>query len=443
MSTLTFLESTRAIAPSLLKLAWPVALSRLGIMGMGVADVIVVGQLAPDELADQALGWAPTAVVLVGGIGLLTGVQVLAARAMGEGKPEEAGAVWRRGIVLGAATGILVALPLIFFGEALLRVMGIAPDLAAGAASVMAILALSLPFHLVYFANTSFLEAISRPTAGTIAMWTANVINLALNLVFVPLWGADGSAWATLASRIFLAASLIFWIWSLKDAGAMGVRTRPARAQGGYIDLLRIGAAAAVSQIAEAGAFSAMTVIAGRISEEAVAVYQIVLNLLAIVFMIALGLSTATGVLVSEAIGRGARRDAVQAGWTGVGLNTIGMLFASLSIILFASGIGRAYTADMQIALAVAALTPLAALVTVPDGGQVVAAQALRARGDNWFPTFSHLLAYVVVMPSLAIWLAEMRGQGVEGLLYAIFWASVLSFSVLLGRWWVLGRQAA
>ena len=73
-----------ALVPALLRLAGPVALARLGIMGMGIVDTIMVGQLAPHQLADLALGWAPTGVVLVTGLGLLTGVQVLGARALGE-----------------------------------------------------------------------------------------------------------------------------------------------------------------------------------------------------------------------------------------------------------------------------------------------------------------------------------------------------------------------
>jgi len=65
----------------------------------------------------------------------------------------------------------------------------------------------------------------------------------------------------------------------------------------------------------------------------------------------------------------------------------------------------------------------------------------LRARGDNWFPTFSHIAAYAVVMPVLGFWLAEHQGMGVAGLLFAIFWASVLSAAVLLLRWWALARK--
>jgi MATE family multidrug resistance protein len=82
-------------------------------------------------------------------------------------------------------------------------------------------------------------------------------------------------------------------------------------------------------------------------------------------------------------------------------------------------------------------MMPLAALVLVPDGGQVVVAQALRARGDNWLPTASHVLAYVLVMPPLAWWLGEHLGRGVGGLMQAIVIASFLSVGVLMLR---LGR---
>ena len=59
------MTATRSFVAPLLRIAGPVALARLGIIGMALVDTIVVGQLAPDELPHQALGWAPTAVFLV------------------------------------------------------------------------------------------------------------------------------------------------------------------------------------------------------------------------------------------------------------------------------------------------------------------------------------------------------------------------------------------
>jgi multidrug resistance protein, MATE family len=71
----------------------------------------------------------------------------------------------------------------------------------------------------------------------------------------------------------------------------------------------------------------------------------------------------------------------------------------------------------------------------------VVAASGLRARGDNWFPTFSHIFAYALVMPVLGFWFAEHEGMGAAGLVLAIFWASVASGGVLVARWAILAQK--
>jgi MATE family multidrug resistance protein len=425
----------------MLRLAGPVALARLGIIGMALVDVIVVGQLAPNELPHQALGWAPTAVFLVAAIGLLQGVQVLAARSIGEKNLAGAGVALRRGLVLAFGAGLASALLMWLAGKNLFTVFGIAEDLAAPSTPVMRILALSIPLHLLYVAGTFFLEAIKKPGISTAVMWTANAVNLVLNLWWVPEHGAIGSAWATVGARLFLSGALLACIFLLRDAVSFGVRRSSDAKGASYSALLAVGIAAAVSQAVEAGAFSAMTVIAGRIGAEVVAAYQILLNLMAFVFMVALGLAAATAVLVSEAIGRQAPHDAARAGWTGVGLNIVAMAILAVGIFIFAGPIGRAYTADISLAVLIASLMWAASLVLVPDGTQVVAASALRARGDNWFPTFSHIVAYAVVMPVLGFWLAEREGMGVAGLLFAIFWASVLSAGVLLLRWWALAER--
>lgn len=436
------MTASRPYAAALLRLAGPVALARLGIIGMAIVDVVMVGQLAADELPHQALGWAPTAVFLVAAIGLLQGVQVLAARVLGEKMPQGAGVALRRGLVIALIAGLLSALVMWVAGERVFTTFGIAEELAAPSARVMAVLAWSVPFHLFYIAGTYFLEAIKKPGISTLVMWVANIVNLALNWWWVPEHGAIGSAWATFGARVFLAGTLLACIWFLRDRDHYGVRDFKAEGPS-YRALLAVGFAAMVSQAVEAGAFSAMTVIAARINEHVVAAYQILLNLTALMFMVALGLGAATAVLVSEAIGRRAPGDAARAGWTGIALNTIAMAILGVLILVFAVPIGRLYTADVALAALIASLIWTAAIVLIPDGGQVVTASALRARGDNWFPTFSHILAYAIVMPVLGYWLGEYLGMGVAGLFFAIFWSSVLSVAVLLARWWMLARRSA
>lgn len=424
----------------LLRLAWPVALARLGIMGMSVVDVMVVGQFVPSQLAYQALALAPIGALTVTGIGLLSGVQVLAARALGEGAPKDAGAAWRRGLVVSALAGAVIIAFVWLLGPRIFTVFGVEQGLATHSATVARVLVLSIPMHLLYVTSSMFCEAIQRPMASTVSMWGANLVNLLLNLWLVPRLGAVGSAWCTVGARFALMLGLLLWLWRLPDAAHFGLRQR---VQGpGYGALLRIGAAAAVSSAAESGAFSGMTVLAARQGPDAVSTYQILLNLLAIVFMVALGVSSATGVLTSEAVGRRAVTDATRWSFGGLFLNTGLMLLASLVVLGFATSIGRAYTANLSLAATVSSLMWLVAAIYPPDGGQVVTAAALRARGDNWFPTASHLLSYAAVMPALAYWLAEVRGKGVAGLMLAIFWSSVLSCGVLcLRSWWLHSTQ--
>lgn len=436
------MAASRPYVADLLRLAGPVALARLGIIGMAIVDVVVVGQLAPDELPHQALGWAPTAVFLVAAIGLLQGVQVLAARSLGEKKPEGAGVALRRGLMLALVAGGISVVLMWLAGERVFTVFGIEQSLAAPSAPVMMILAVSIPLHLLYIAGAYFLEAIKKPGVSTAVMWAANAVNLALNLLWVPEHGAVGSAWATVGARVFLSGALLLWIFFLRDGATYGVRKLGADGPS-YRALLAVGIAAAVSQAVEAGAFSAMTVIAGRLGAEVVSGYQILLNLMALVFMVALGVAAAAAVLVSEAIGRNAPADAARAGWTALAINTAAMAIAAAAILVFAQQIGRLYTADLGLAALIAGLMWICSLVLAPDGGQVVAAAALRARGDNWFPTFSHILAYAVVMPILGFWLAETQNLKVAGLLFAIFWSSVLSVAILIARWWFLARQSA
>ena len=100
-----------------------------------------------------------------------------------------------------------------------------------------------------------------------------------------------------------------------------------------------------------------------------------------------------------------------------------------------------AYTGSaLTLAMAVPALA-LSCLMYWPDSLQVVAAAALRARGDVWVPTYTHLASYILLMMPLAWWLAIPRGMGIEGMVVAIVIASVVSAGLLLIRFRILAGR--
>jgi multidrug resistance protein, MATE family len=167
----------------------------------------------------------------------------------------------------------------------------------------------------------------------------------------------------------------------------------------------------------------------------------VVLNVAALVFMVPLGLATGTAVLVGRAYGARDPAGVTRGALIGFAVTAAFGLIISLAIWPAAGLITQAYTSDpVVIAMATTALV-LSCLFFLVDALQVVIAQALRARGDVWPPTFTHLVSYVVVMMPLAWWLSIPMGLGLNGIVWAVIAASVLSATLLGGRFWMLARR--
>jgi len=432
---------------SLLGLSGPVVISRLGIMAMGLCDTIVVGRYSAQELGYHALAWAPTSVVLTFAIGLLTGVNVMTARRIGEGRRDLTGAVLRRGLVYSFWIGLVSMIVLIAAGPPFMHAIGLEPDLAAGSSEVLTIFALSLPFYGLAVTASMWLEGQSRPGPGAWAMWAANVVNLGLLLLLVPgtlgwpALGAVGGAWATTGARAFLVIAMLVFIARMPEARALGVFRKPERDRAAEVEQRQIGYGAGASNFFEVASFAGMNIIAGWIGGLAVAAFAIALNVASIVFMVPLGLATGAAVLVGKAYGARDRAAVNRAAVVAFGVAAAFGLLVSGIIWPTAELIASGYTKDAAtIAMAAPALV-ISCLFFFPDAIQVVVAQSLRARGDVWVPSYTHLLSYVVIMAPLAWWLAIPMALGVNGIIWAIVIATFISCGLLLGRFWMLSRR--
>jgi MATE family multidrug resistance protein len=449
MSAVVLPDPARPTLGPLLRLAGPVVVSRLGIMAMGVVDTIVVGRYSATQLGYHALGWAPTGVVLTTALGLLYGIQVMTAQALGDGRAADTGAILRRGVAYAFWIGIASALILAGLGGPLMHNVGLEAGLADGATPVLQIFALSLLPILLADAGMFWLEAHGRPIPGMVAMWAANAVNLALNLWLVPgtsglpVSGAVASAVSTGLSRtaLMLFIAVIIWRWS--QSRALGVFTRAPHDPAASVAQRKIGYGTASSYFVETLAFGAMSIFAGWIGALAVATWAIVLNIAAVIFMIPLGLAAATAVMVGRAHGARSREGVRRAGLLGLGVATSVLLLISAGVGFGNEALAAAYTRDTDVRAMAAAALLLSCLFFVADGLQAVAAQALRARSDVWVPTATHFVSYVAVMMPLGWYLAVPMGFAVNGLVAAIIAASLMSAGLLWARFWWLDRVSS
>jgi multidrug resistance protein, MATE family len=416
-----------------LRLAGPVMLARAGLLVMVTVDTVMCGRVAAAQLAYYGIAIAPHLAFLLVGIGLLMGTVVVTAQTDGAGRPAECGRIWRLGLLNGAVIGSLFGL-LMLPGAPILLALGQDPAIAAGGGKVLIMFALGMPALLLFTATTFFLEGIGRSTPGMVVMAIANVVNFGLNyvLMFQP-WqlGAAGAALATSITRWFMFLALAGYVLAMRDRVHYGVGAAMSghwRLEG---KLARLGWPIAVSFGLEHGAFFAAATFAGWLGAVPLAAYQIVINTMGLIYMLAIGLATATAVRVGNAVGRRDRPGLARAGWVGLGLG-IAVMLALMPVLYGSSGLIVAiYTDDRAVAaIAVPALL-LAAWLLVADASQGILTGALRGAADIWACIGVQFVCFWLICIPFCYLLAHPLDLGVAGLLWGLF-VGLLAAALLL-----------
>jgi MATE family multidrug resistance protein len=414
-------------------------------MVMGLTDAIVVGHFSARQLGFHAMAWAPSSVLVTMSIGLLVGVQVMTARAIGAGNPHETGAVLRRGLVYGGWIGVSGAVVLAALGPLFLHSLGLKDGLADGATHPLIVFSLSLPFYALSVVLGFWLEGLGasglgddRHVGGQLWSTWPSTCCWCRGPSACRRWAPPGAAWATFVARVFLTAVLALYIVRMKDARVLGVFDKPARDRPAEIEQRRIGYGAGASNFFEVSAFAGMNLVAGWIGGLAVAAWAVVLNVAAVIFMIPLGVSSATAVQVGRAYGARDPAGMTRAGWIAFAVIAVIGVFTGLLLYPTRHWVALAYTTDPAALQLILPALVLTCFFLAPDAVQVVAAQALRARGEVWVPTITHLISYALVMGPLAWWLAIPRGMGLNGVVLSVIVTSFLSAGFLVARFRIL-----
>jgi len=417
----------------LARLAAPVALSRTSFMLMGLTDAVVLARHAPAELPHVLNAFLPVGVAMGFGLGLMTGVQVLTAELCGAGRELETGRIVRRGVAVALAYGLVSAAVCILVAVPLLRWLGFDASFTAATARCTRILAYGLPAHMLFNAAASYLEAMRRPMVVTAIGIVAVAANLVLDVALVPAHGAAGVAWATTLSRCGMALAAMVVVARSTPALVWGGNPGP----GEFGRQNGVGLGAGLANVAEWGSFNLTHVIATLSSIDAGALWGLTVQMMGSVFMIYVGLGSATSVRVAERFGRGDREGVADASRLGIVAalvvgTALGMAVWGASGQLAAVGLAaEGDGAGARLAPLLARLLAAAAAVTLFDGLQGVASMALRAREVVWPPTAIHVGSYALLMVPLCWWLAlgsgPGRGHGVWGVLVGVAVASVLA----------------
>jgi MATE family multidrug resistance protein len=192
----------------------------------------------------------------------------------------------------------------------------------------------------------------------------------------------------------------------------------------------------------EASAFSSMTLFAGLRGAAEVSGYLVAMNLVATVFMGAIGFATAASVRVANAVGRQDAHGARAAGWVAVGAAAAVMVVLGVIFFTLPGVLSAIYASDPRITAVAVPTLVVAAFVLLPDGIQAVLMGALRGTADVWPATALYLISFWGVMVPFGYYLGVTRDGGAPALMQGILIGCLVA-SVLMGwRFHVVSESA-
>lgn len=418
------------------RLAGPVVAAQLAQISMGFVDTVMVGRLGSTALAGVALGNTVFFFVAVLGLGMVMAVGPMVSQAYGAGDDAFVARSTRQGLWLA----VLLAVPafvLLRHMEPVLRALGQAPEVAAGAAGYLRAIAWGfLPF-LGFTALRSLVEGVSRPWPVTAIAFAGVGLNIVANSVLMfgklgfPALGLVGTGWASAVVFWFICIALAVFVHRHAALRRYAVWQHVRRPDGKVLrELFRIGWPVGVALGIESGLFTVTALLMGRIGTTALAAHQVALQCAAFTFMVPLGIGIAASVRVGQAVGRGDAGGVRRAGAVGVALAALfmggaGLLFWLAPRPLVGLYLDVADPANAPVVRLAVTLLGIAAFFQLFDGVQVSAAGALRGLKDTRVPMVVCFLAYWVVGLGSGYVLGFALGLGAPGL----WWGLVLGLA--------------
>src|SRR5260221_3993918 len=432
---------------SSLKLAVPVMLSQLGHVMMGVVDSLMVGHVGAVPLAASSLGNVAFNVILLFGIGVSYAITPLVAAAHAENDPEKSSEVLKHGLVINMINSfILVAL--VIGAKNILYRIDQPEDVVAEAIPYLSVITFSIIPTLVFQTFRQFTEGLSRTRIAMIAVIGSNIIHVPLNYIFIfghfglPAMGLVGAGWATLISRVIMAAAIALYVYRspslIKFRQGFSIENYSKSL---FSKMLHIGLPAGVQFIFEVAAFDMSAVMMGWLGTKTLAAHQIAINLATISYMTTSGLAAAATIRVSNEMGK---KDFAMMRTVAFVLLSLAMSIMFLWGLLFILGkdfLPTLYVSDPEVIAIAAPLLIIAGFFQLSDGVQVVCLGALRGLHDVKIPSLFIFIAYWIIGLPLGYWLAFKMNLGAVGVWTGLLIGLTLTAGAMGLRFHILSRK--
>ncbi|MFT4103950.1 MAG: MATE family efflux transporter [Burkholderiaceae bacterium] len=406
----------RARYAAIAQLAWPVFIGQLAIMANGVIDTIMAGRTSPDDIAAIGLGAAVYITIYATTMGVLLALSPIVAQNYGARRHDRIGIDFAQGLWLALLLTIPGCLTLLST-DLWVGLSAPPPAVAERTRLYLFAVAAGLPAALLFRVFYALNNALSRPKVVMTINLVALALKVPLNALFidgltlpgglpaVPALGGPGCGVAT-AVLAWLSA-LLAWLWVRLDPWYRPFRlfSRLGIDRKGFTELLRLGLPIGAGYLVEITSFTFMALFVARFGAIVGGSHQIASNLTGVLYMSALAIASATGVLAAQALGAAQPRAARATVWAGMRM-MLGVASLSAAALWFAAPtIVGWYTSDAGIQAAAIPLLQLVALFHLFDATQTFFANVLRAYKVAFLPAVVYVLSLWGIGLGVGWWL--------------------------------------
>ena len=391
---------------SLFLLSLPLIGGHIAQILIGVGDTLIVGRYSTESLAALVLGTTIFFIIFIFGAGFSFAVVALVSTAKSENDTVKIRRITRMALWLSFAFGVLV-FPFFLFSETVLLLLGQELNLAILASDYLIFSGISMFPALSASVLRCYLAGLEYVKVTFYISILAVLLNLLVNYLLVfgklglPELGIVGAGIATVFVNLFMCIS--FLVYAKVKLPQHNLFVRFWRPDWPVIGLVsKMGSAIGISSLAEAGLFSASSIMMGWIGQIELAAHGIALQLASITFMLHLGLSDAATIRVSSAFGKKNKREIVNECWAALIISLAVSLLAIIVFLGIPNFLISAFlnpeelSANLIMKIGVSLLA-LAALFQLVDGGQALAIHLLRGLHDTTIPMYLAIISYWII----------------------------------------------
>ncbi len=423
--------TTGSIGRAILVLAVPMVLEMLMQSVFEVADIYFVGRLGADAVAGVGLSASLIILVFAIGLGLAMAAAAVVARRMGEKDHEGAAHSAAQAILASVAVSIPIGIAGAWYAPELLALMGASASvIEIGTGYTAVLFGSNITIILLFLINSIFRGAGDAASAMR-ALWMANLLNIALDPIFifglgpVPAMGATGAAVATAIGRSVGVAYQLKILFG--GTGNLKLALRHFGIDRALIArLLRISGPGMLQYLVGTASWMALMRIMAEFGSEALAGYTIGIRVIVFALLPSWGVSNAAATMVGQNLGALKPDRAERSVWICVVVDAVFLGLLGLLIIVANKPIMELFSSDPEvIRIGSRALWIMALSFPIWAVGMITV-QAFNGAGDTTTPTWINLGAYWIIQIPLAWYMAIPLGMGPTGVFIVIGIAQVV-----------------